>query len=222
MMRFENDQFALILRYEDLVQGNVTINRVYYVDGLNINLFSVGQFCDADLEFVLWKSTCFVRDLQGNDLLTCTLGSNLYIIALQETSLLTPICFMAKVSLQAQVITVQTDRGTKFLNKILHAYFKDEGIELQTSIARTPKQNGVVERQNRTLVEAARTMLLASKLPLFFWVEAIATACYTQKRSLIIPRYENSPYHIINDKKPTLKHLHIFSCTCYITRDVKT
>nr|GEX80140.1 integrase, catalytic region, zinc finger, CCHC-type, peptidase aspartic, catalytic [Tanacetum cinerariifolium] len=67
---FGNDQFALILGYGDLVQGNVTINKVYYVKGLNHNLFSVGQFCDTDLEVAFRKSTCFVRDLQGNDLLT--------------------------------------------------------------------------------------------------------------------------------------------------------
>ncbi|GJU67799.1 integrase, catalytic region, zinc finger, CCHC-type containing protein [Tanacetum coccineum] len=71
-VRFGNDQFALILGYGDLVQGNITIKRVYYVKGLNHNLFSVGQFCDADLEVAFWKSTCFVRDLQGNDLLTDT------------------------------------------------------------------------------------------------------------------------------------------------------
>nr|GFA58092.1 retrovirus-related Pol polyprotein from transposon TNT 1-94 [Tanacetum cinerariifolium] len=69
-VRFGNDQFALILGYGDLVQGNVTINRVYYAKGLNHNLFSVGQFCDADLEVAFRKSTCFVRDLQGNELLT--------------------------------------------------------------------------------------------------------------------------------------------------------
>ncbi|GJS93549.1 integrase, catalytic region, zinc finger, CCHC-type containing protein [Tanacetum coccineum] len=86
---------------------------------------------------------------------------------------------MIQRNLQAQAITVRTDRGTKFLNKALHAYFKEEGIENQTSIPRTPEQNGIVERQNRTLVEAARTMLLAYKLPLFFWAEAITTACYT-------------------------------------------
>ncbi|GKF26817.1 retrovirus-related pol polyprotein from transposon TNT 1-94 [Tanacetum coccineum] len=69
------------------------------------------------------------------------------------------------------------------------------------------------------LVEAARTMLLASKLPLFFWAEAIATACYTQNRSIIIPTHEKMEYHIINDRKPSINHLHIFGCTCYLTRD---
>ncbi|GJS28698.1 retrovirus-related pol polyprotein from transposon TNT 1-94 [Tanacetum coccineum] len=62
-------------------------------------------------------------------------------------------------------------------------------------------------------------MLSAFKLPLFFWAEAIATACYTQNRSIIIPTHEKMAYHIINDKKPSIKHLHIFSCTCYLTRD---
>nr|GEW84266.1 integrase, catalytic region, zinc finger, CCHC-type, peptidase aspartic, catalytic [Tanacetum cinerariifolium] len=113
-VRFGNDQFAPILGYGYLVQGNVTINRVYYVEGLNHNLFSVGQFCDADLEVAFKISTCFVRDLQGNDLLT----------------------------------------GTKFLNKTLNAFFKEEGIEHQTSTARTPEQNSIVKRRNRTLVEA--------------------------------------------------------------------
>ncbi|GJV38414.1 retrovirus-related pol polyprotein from transposon TNT 1-94 [Tanacetum coccineum] len=117
------------------------------------------------------------------------------------------------------VISVRTDRGTEFLNKTLNAFFKEEGIEHQTSTPRTPEQNGVVERRNRTLVEAARTMLSASKLPLFFWAEAIATACYTQNRSIIIPTHEKTVYHIINDRKPSIKHLHIFGCTCYLTRD---
>nr|GFC78087.1 putative ribonuclease H-like domain-containing protein [Tanacetum cinerariifolium] len=90
--------------------------------------------------------------------------------------------------LQAQVRIVQTDKGTEFLNQTLHAYFAAEGILHQMSVARTPKQNGVVERRNRTLVEAAQTMLSAAKaartmlsadnVPLFFWAEAIATACY--------------------------------------------
>ncbi|GJV26947.1 retrovirus-related pol polyprotein from transposon TNT 1-94 [Tanacetum coccineum] len=79
--------------------------------------------------------------------------------------------------------------------------------------------NGVVKRQNRTLVEAARTMLSDSKLPLFFWAEAIAITCYNQNRSIIIPKHKKTAYHIINDRKPLIKHLYIFGCTCYLTRD---
>ncbi|GJX53776.1 retrovirus-related pol polyprotein from transposon TNT 1-94 [Tanacetum coccineum] len=126
---------------------------------------------------------------------------------------------MIQRKLQAQVISVRTNRGTKFLNKTLHAYFKEEGIEHQILTPRTPEQNGVIKSQNCTLVEAARTMLSASKLPLFFWAEAIATACYTQNRSIIILTHEKTAYHIINERKPLIRHLHIFGCTCYLTRD---
>nr|GEZ72762.1 hypothetical protein [Tanacetum cinerariifolium] len=192
--------FAPILGYGDLVQGNITINMVYYVEGLNHNLFSVGQSCDADLEVAFRKSNCFVRDLQ---------------------EVLKEFLTMIQRNLQALVITVRTDKGTKFLNKTLNAFFKEEEIEHQTSTARTPEQNDVVKRRNRTLVKAARTMLSALKLLLFFWAEAIATACYTQNRSIIIPTHDKTAYHIINDRKPSIKQLHIFGCICYLTRDSK-
>nr|GFB44541.1 integrase, catalytic region, zinc finger, CCHC-type, peptidase aspartic, catalytic [Tanacetum cinerariifolium] len=69
-VKFGNDQIAPILGYGDLVQGAITIKRVYYVEGLNHNLFSVVQFCDADLDVAFRKSTCFIHDLKGNDLLS--------------------------------------------------------------------------------------------------------------------------------------------------------
>ncbi|GJX91124.1 retrovirus-related pol polyprotein from transposon TNT 1-94 [Tanacetum coccineum] len=74
-------------------------------------------------------------------------------------------------------------------------------------------------RRNRTLIEAARIMLSAAKVPLFFWAEAIATACLTQNCSLIIPRYKKTLYHIINGQKPSVKFFHIFGSLCYIVRD---
>ncbi|GKF55232.1 retrovirus-related pol polyprotein from transposon TNT 1-94, partial [Tanacetum coccineum] len=97
-VKFGNDQIALIIGYGDLVQGNVTIKKVYYVEGLNHNLFSVGQFCDADLKVAFQKSTCYIRDLKGNDLLTGSRGTNLYSITLQDTSSPNSICLMAKAS----------------------------------------------------------------------------------------------------------------------------
>nr|GFB72086.1 retrovirus-related Pol polyprotein from transposon TNT 1-94 [Tanacetum cinerariifolium] len=102
-------------------------------------------------------------------------------------------------------------------DQTLHAYFAAEGIQQQTSVARTPEQNGVVERRNR--IEAARTMLSAAKVPIFFWAEAIATACFTRNRYLVIPRHEKTPYHIINDRKPSVKFFHILGSVCYIVRD---
>ncbi|GJV26249.1 retrovirus-related pol polyprotein from transposon TNT 1-94 [Tanacetum coccineum] len=224
---FGNDQFAPILGYGDLNQGNVTIKRVYYNEDLNHNLFLVGQFCDADLEVAFRKSTCFMRDLQGNDLLTGNRRSDLYTISLQETTSSTPICFMAKASptqawlwhrrlsylnfdyitllskkdiviglpnprkaelashglvwsntgckhkweeiYSTQVINVRTDRGTEFLNKTLHAYFKEEGNEHQTSLHEPYlTKRPLLKDEPLHLVEAARTMLSASKLPLSF------------------------------------------------------
>nr|GEZ47042.1 hypothetical protein [Tanacetum cinerariifolium] len=182
-VKFGNDQIAPILGYGDLVQGAVTIKKIHYVEGLNHNLFSVGQLCDGDLEVAFWK--------------------------------------LVQRGLQAQVRIVRTDKGMEFLNQTLHAYFAAEGILHQTSVARTPEQNRVVERQNHTLVEAARTILSAAKVPLFFWAEAIATTCLTQNRSLVIPRHEKTPYHIINDRKPSVKFFHIFGSLCYIVRDGK-
>nr|GEX70942.1 hypothetical protein [Tanacetum cinerariifolium] len=240
LVKFGNDQIAPILGYGDLIQGTDTIKRVYYVEGLNHNLFSVGQLCDADLEVAFRKSMCYIRDLKGNDLLTGSRGADLYSITLQDTSSPNPICLMAKarsshawlwhrrlshlnfdtvnllskndiviglpklkfvrdhlcsscelgkakrkskdetpevlidflrlvqIGLLAQVRIVRTDKGMEFLNKTLHTYFASEGIQHQTFVARTPEQNGVVKRRNRTFVEAARTMLSAAKLPLFF------------------------------------------------------
>nr|GEY29749.1 hypothetical protein [Tanacetum cinerariifolium] len=179
----------------------------------------------------------------GNDLLTGSRGTDLYSITLQDKNSPNPICLMAKATssqawskdetpevlieflrlvqrgLHAQVRIVQTDKGTKLLNKTLHAYFASEGILHQTSVARTPEQNGVVKRRNRTLVEAARTMLSAAKFPLFFWAEAISITCFTQNLSLVIPRHEKTPYHIINERKPSVKFFHIFGSLCYIIRD---
>nr|GEU33343.1 retrovirus-related Pol polyprotein from transposon TNT 1-94 [Tanacetum cinerariifolium] len=98
-VKLGNDQNLPNLGYEDMVQGDVTIKRVYYVEGLNHNLFFVGQFCDVDLEVAFRKSTCYIRDLKGNDLLIGSRGSDLYSITLQDTSTPNPICLMAKAAL---------------------------------------------------------------------------------------------------------------------------
>nr|GEZ64304.1 putative ribonuclease H-like domain-containing protein [Tanacetum cinerariifolium] len=89
------------------------------------------------------------------------------------------------VRLQVPVIIVHTDNETEFKNQVLKEYFDSVGITYETSAAKTPQQNGFVERRNRMLVEAARTMLIFSHASMFLWAEAIATACYTQNRSII-------------------------------------
>nr|GFA21140.1 retrovirus-related Pol polyprotein from transposon TNT 1-94 [Tanacetum cinerariifolium] len=97
-VKFRNDQIVPILGYGDLVQGAITIKRVYYVEGLTHNLFSVGQFCDANLEVAFRKSTCFIRNLKGNDLLLGSRRTDLYSITLQDTNSPNLICLQAKAT----------------------------------------------------------------------------------------------------------------------------
>ncbi|GJZ76824.1 retrovirus-related pol polyprotein from transposon TNT 1-94 [Tanacetum coccineum] len=80
-------------------------------------------------------------------------------------------------------------------------------------------ENGVVERRNRTLIEAARTMLIYAKAPLFLWAEAVATACYTQNRSIIRLRHRKTPYDLLHDKLPDLSFFHVFGALCYLIND---
>ncbi|GKC40750.1 retrovirus-related pol polyprotein from transposon TNT 1-94, partial [Tanacetum coccineum] len=124
-----------------------------------------------------------------------------------------------QVRLNATVCNIQTDNGTEFVNQTLKAYYEDVGISHQTSIARTLQQNGVVERQNCTLVEVASMMLIFSKVPLFLWAEAVATTCYTKIRSLIRKCHYKTPYELLHDKKSDLTYFHVFGALCYPTNE---
>ncbi|GJS11077.1 integrase, catalytic region, zinc finger, CCHC-type containing protein [Tanacetum coccineum] len=154
-VRFGNDHFGAIMGYADYVISDSVISSVYYVGGLGHNLFSVGQFCDSDFEVAFRKHSCYVRVVDGVELL-----------------------------------------------KVLTEFHESVGITHQKSVPRTPQQNGVVKRKNRTLVEATRTMLIFYKAPMFLWAEAVATACYTQNRSLIHTRHNKTPYELVHGKKP--------------------
>ncbi|GJX42225.1 retrovirus-related pol polyprotein from transposon TNT 1-94 [Tanacetum coccineum] len=291
LLKFGNDQNPNIISYGDYQLGNVTISRVHYVEGLGHNLFSVGQFCDSDLEVAFRKLTCYVRNLDGADLLFGSRDTNLYTISLDDMLKTSPICLLSKASktkrwlwhrrlshlnfgtlnqlakqglvrslpklkiekdhlcltcslgkskksshkpkaddtnqeklyllhmdmcrpmrdeapeviikclkqiqvrLNDTVRNVRTDNGTEFVNQTLKDYHENVRISHQTSVARTLQQNGVVERQNCTLVEAARTMLIFLKAPLFLWAEAV------------------------QQHKPDLPFLHVFGSLCYSTND---
>nr|GFA16187.1 retrovirus-related Pol polyprotein from transposon TNT 1-94 [Tanacetum cinerariifolium] len=343
-VRFENDHVAAILGFGDLQWGSILITRVYFVEGLGHNLFSVGQFCDLDLEVAFRRDACFVRNLEGVDLLKRDRSTNLYTINLHEMASASPICLMAQASstkswlwhqrlshlnfdtindlaknnlvdglpkfkyhkehlcpsyeqgkskrashppkpvpnlrqrlhllhmdlcgpmriasingkryvlvivddysrytwvhflrskdeapeviikffkritllFQSPVIIIRADNSTEFKNLVLKKYFDYVGISHQMSSVRTPQQNGVVERQNRTLVEAARTMLIFSHATLFLWAEAITTACFTQNRSIIHRRFYKTPYELINGRKPNISFLYVFGALCYPKND---
>ncbi|GJS43194.1 retrovirus-related pol polyprotein from transposon TNT 1-94 [Tanacetum coccineum] len=97
-VKFGNDQVAKIMGFGDYQIGNVTISRVYYVEGLGHNLFSVGQFCDSNLEVAFRQHTCFIRNLEGVDLLTGSRGDNLYTLSLGNMMASSPICLLSKAS----------------------------------------------------------------------------------------------------------------------------
>nr|GEZ73896.1 retrovirus-related Pol polyprotein from transposon TNT 1-94 [Tanacetum cinerariifolium] len=275
-VKFGNDHVAKIMGYGDYQIGNVTISWVYYIEGLRHNQFSVGQFCDSDLEVAFRQHTCFIPNLDGVDLLTGSWGNNLYSLSLQDMMASSPICLLSKASktkswlwhrrlshLNFRAINhlarqglvrglpklkfekdrlcsvcamgkstkkthkpkskdtnqeklyllhmdlcgpmrVKSINGKKYILVIVDDYSRftwvkflrsmDEtldfiikflkmiqvGISHETSVARSPQQNRVIERRNRTLIEAARTMLIYAQAPLFLWAEAVATVFYTK------------------------------------------
>nr|GFB01621.1 retrovirus-related Pol polyprotein from transposon TNT 1-94 [Tanacetum cinerariifolium] len=306
---------------------------------LGHNLFSVGQFCYSDLEVAFRQHTCFIRNLDGVDLLTGSRGNNLYTLSLQDMMASSPICLSSKASktkswlwpcclshlnfgainhlarqglvrglpklkfkkyhlcsacamgkstkkthkrkfentnqeklyllhmdlcgpmsvesvnekkyilvivddyskflrskdetpdfiikflkmiqvrLNVPVRRIQTDNGTEFVNQTLRDYYEEVGISHERSVARSPQQNGVVERRNRTVIEAARTMLIYAQAPLFLWAGDVASACFTQNRSIIRLRYGKTPYELLHSKLPYLSFFLVFGALCYPTND---
>ncbi|GJZ44695.1 retrovirus-related pol polyprotein from transposon TNT 1-94 [Tanacetum coccineum] len=289
IVKFDNDQVAKIMGYADYQIWNVTISRVYCIEGLGHNLFLVGQFCDSDLEVAFRKHTCFVCNLEGVDLISKSRGTNMYSLFIRDIMVSSPICLLLKatktkswlwhrhlshlnfgainhlarhglvrslprlkfekdhlcsayaigkskkqsqkpksedtnqeklyllhmdlcgpmrvasvngkmyilvivkdysrftwvkflaskdeapdfiikflkmiqVGSNATVRNIRKDNGTKFINQTLQDYYEQVGISHETSVVRTPQQNGLVERRNRTLVEAARTIKNLGKL----------------------------------------------------------
>nr|GEZ16302.1 hypothetical protein [Tanacetum cinerariifolium] len=200
-VRFGNNDFALIAGYGYVVIGSMTIKKVYYVEGIGHNLFSVGRFCDKGIEHQRLSHLNFstINNLVKNNLVqglskmkfekdhlcfACEQGkihrkhhkskmafaSNkpLYLLHMdlyEASKVIISFIKKTQVNLQLQVHRIRTENGTEFKNKTLAKFFDEVGITQQFSAARTPQQNGVVEMRNRTLVEAARTMLTFANLP---------------------------------------------------------
>ncbi|GJY13748.1 putative ribonuclease H-like domain-containing protein [Tanacetum coccineum] len=123
--------------------------------------------------------------------------------------------------LDHKVKVIRSDNGTEFKNSIMNQFCEMKGIKREFSVARTPQQNGVAERKNRTLIEAARTMLVDSKLPTTFWAEAVNTACYVLNRVLVIKPHNKTPYELIRGRPPLIDFMKPFGCPVTIlnTRD---
>ncbi|GJU52971.1 retrovirus-related pol polyprotein from transposon TNT 1-94 [Tanacetum coccineum] len=220
-VRFRNDHFGAIMGYGDYVIGDSVISRVYYVEGLGHNLFSVEQFYDSDLEVAFRKHSCYVRDTYGVELIKGSRSSNVKFLRSKDETLEVVIKFLKQiqVGLNKTIRYIRTDNGTKFVNKVLNAYYERVDIFHQKTVPRTSQQNDVVEIWNRTLVEATMTMLIFSKASMFLWAEAVATACYTQNRSLICTLHNKTPYELVHDKKPDHTFFRVFSALCYPIND---
>ncbi|GJX56277.1 putative ribonuclease H-like domain-containing protein [Tanacetum coccineum] len=123
--------------------------------------------------------------------------------------------------LDYKVKVISSDNGTEFKNSVMNQFCEMKGIKREFSGARTPQQNGVAERKNRTLIEAARTMLVDSKLPTTFRAETVNTACYVLNRVLVIKPHTKTPYELIHGRTPLINFMKPFGCPVTIlnTRD---
>ncbi|GKD12047.1 putative ribonuclease H-like domain-containing protein [Tanacetum coccineum] len=117
-------------------------------------------------------------------------------------------CIENLIDLKVKGITC--DNRTEFKNKVKNQFYELKGIKREFSVARTPQQNGVAERKNRTLIEAARTMLADLKLPTTFWAEAVNTACYVQNRVLVIKPHNKIPYELFLGYSTNSKAFRVF------------
>ncbi|GKE10257.1 retrovirus-related pol polyprotein from transposon TNT 1-94 [Tanacetum coccineum] len=270
--------------------GNVMISRFYYMEGLGHKLFSIGQFCVSNLEVAFRQHTCFIRNLEGVDLLTGSQGNNLYTLPLGDMTTSSLICLLSKASKtkswlwhrrlshlnfgainhlarhglvrglpklkfendhlystcamgkskkklhkpksedtnqeklyllhmdlcgpmhvasvngKKYILVIvddysrfiwvkffRIDNGTEFVNQNLREYYEKVAISHETSVARSPQQNGVAE--------------------------AVATSCYTQNHSIICLRYGKTPCEILHDKPPDLSFFHVFGALYYPIND---
>nr|GFC22254.1 ribonuclease H-like domain-containing protein [Tanacetum cinerariifolium] len=109
-------------------------------------------------------------------------------------------------------MVIRCDNGTEFKNSNLNQLYGLKGIKREFSVPRTPQQNGIAERKNRTLIEAARTLLADSLLPIPFWAEEVNTACYVQNRALVTKPHNKTPYELLHGRLPSIGFMRPFGC----------
>nr|GEZ11424.1 hypothetical protein [Tanacetum cinerariifolium] len=248
MVRFENNDFVVIVGYEDVVIGSMTIKKVYYVeDGVDLltgdrssNLYTIAlnEVASNSLASLLGKASSSQYWLWHqclshfnfttiNNLVKNNLVQGLPKMKFEKDHLCSA-CEQGKIH--------QKHHKSKMAfasNKPLYLLYMDlcgpmcvESINGKRYVlvvvddySRTPQQNGVVERRNRTLVEAARTMLIFANIPLFLWAEAIAIACFPQNHLIIHKCFDKTPYELMNKRKPNIKFFCVFGCRCYLFND---
>nr|KAJ0203047.1 hypothetical protein LSAT_V11C500252350 [Lactuca sativa] len=208
-VKFGNNSYGTIKGYGMITNGDFSIIKVAYVEGLQHNLISVSQL-------VVGTGLKVSFDDEGFEIVEKQSKKRVSVEKSDATPKLKAFIKQIEVQLKKTVRNIRSDNGLEFKNKDFEDFLADKGITHNFLAPYTPQQNEIVERRNRSLCEAARTMLSFASLPLYFWADAIAAACYTQNRSLLNKRFSITPYEIINNRKPNVKFLHIFGSRCFI------
>ena len=126
-------------------------------------------------------------------------------------------CESVYAKLRREIIRLRVDNGREFVNNKFQAYLSSKGIDLATSAPYSPHQNGRIERENRTVVEAARTMLLDKNLPQSLWAEAVNTAVYTLNRTLLTTKDSRAtPFQLWFGQKPDISHMRPFGISAFV------
>nr|GEX09625.1 hypothetical protein [Tanacetum cinerariifolium] len=228
-VKFGNDHVAKIMGYGNYKIGNVTISRVYFVEGLGHNLFSVRQFCDSDLEVAFHQHTCFIRNLDGIDLLTGSRGNNLYTLSLQDLMASSPICLVSKAS---------KTRSWLWHRRLSHLNFGAiNHLARQGLVRGLPKLN--FEKDHLCSACAMGKSMKKSHKPkskdtnqekLYLLHMDLCGPMRIESRlwqALSIPKIDPSydffhgktPYELLHNKLPDLSFLHVFGALCYPTND---
>ncbi|GJZ10980.1 putative ribonuclease H-like domain-containing protein [Tanacetum coccineum] len=226
-----------------LVKGNL-------VRGLPSKLFENNQTCVACQKGKQHRASCKSKtvssisqplhmlhmDLFGPTFVKSLMKKMYFLVVIDDCSRFSWVFFLATKDetsgilksfitrvenlIDQRVKVIRCDNGTEFKNKEMNQFCERKGIKREFSVARTPQQNRVAKRKNRTLIEAARTMLADSKLPTTFWVEAVNTACYVQNRVLATKPHNKTPYELFLGRKSALGFMRLFECLVTILNTI--
>nr|GEW87909.1 integrase, catalytic region, zinc finger, CCHC-type, peptidase aspartic, catalytic [Tanacetum cinerariifolium] len=249
--RFGNDHFGAIMGYGDYVIGNSVISMVYHVEGLGHNLFSVGQFCDSDLEVAFRKHSCYVRDMDGVELIKGSRVSNLYTILVKDMMKSSPICLLSKASKNKSWLwhrclnhlnfgTINDLARKDLVRGLPRLKFEKDHLCSACQLGKSKKHTNKPKTENtnlevlntlhmdlcgpmrvQTINGKKYTLVIVDDYSQFTWAEVMATTCYTQNHSLIHTRHHKTPYELVHNKKPDLTFFRVFGALCYPTNDSK-
>ncbi|GKE72407.1 putative ribonuclease H-like domain-containing protein, partial [Tanacetum coccineum] len=225
-----------------LKTGKLDFKDVYFVKELQFNLFSVSQMCTDTGCFVLSLNFKLTDESQatldesilwhrrlGKATQSLFLMNKKYcLVVTDDYSRFTWVFFLASKDETSDILKsfitqienlvdkkvkiIRCDNGTEFKNRVMSEFCEKKGIKREFSVARTPQQNGVAERRNRTLIEAARTMLADSKLPTTCWAKVVSTACYVHNRVLVVKPHNKAPYELFRGRTHALSFMRPFGC----------